>query len=394
MADDKRRSNNGSLHYQRKKVEDALKESQQRYRTLLENSGSSVTYFDKEYKLAYANRNVLKDFDCREEDIIGKSIFDLFPKEKAEIYAKRFDRILETQSGYTLEDFAEFPNKKRWFLASIQPVKSAAGEITGIQCIATDITERKEAEKACQEANVRLEEQTRGLEATNKAMKLLYAELEKKNEELKISLEEKEVLLKEVHHRVKNNLQVISSLLNLQAGYIENKKDLAVFRDSQSRVRSMALIHEKLYKSQNLSTIDFSEYVRSLVSELYNSYGANADIISIDVNAKDINLDIDLAVPFGLIVNELVSNSLKYAFPKKRRGNIKIKMSADDGNYILVVKDDGIGLPTGLDFDNTKTLGLQLVKTLVEQIEGVVEIKRDKGVGFIITFKRHPSTAL
>ncbi len=199
------------------------------------------------------------------------------------------------------------------------------------------------------------------------------------------SLKEKEVLLKEIHHRVKNNLQVISSLLNLQAANVSDGKTLEQLRESQNRIRSMALIHERLYQSGNLARIDFGEYVRSLVGFLARSYGMSA--VRVVVNVQSIDLPVNAAIPCGLIINELVSNALKYAFPEGREGEVNIDLAVQpDGSGVLSVRDNGVGLPAELNPRKTTTLGLQLVNTLTKQLNGSIELMRGNGTTFCITF--------
>ncbi|MFQ6041306.1 MAG: histidine kinase dimerization/phosphoacceptor domain -containing protein [Candidatus Poribacteria bacterium] len=207
-------------------------------------------------------------------------------------------------------------------------------------------------------------------------------------EQIKTSLQEKEVLLKEIHHRVKNNMQVIVSLLNLQRRYIKDEKYGEMFRESQNRIRSMALIHEKLYQSENLTNIDFAEYIRSLASTLFQTYEAYGKI-ALKMNIEDISLSIDSAIPCGLILNELVSNSLKYAFPEGKEGEIKIILrSADENEIELIVSDNGVGIPEDVDIKNTESLGLQLVATLTEnQLDGEMQLNRTEGTEFRIKFK-------
>ena len=208
-------------------------------------------------------------------------------------------------------------------------------------------------------------------------------------EQIKVSLKEKEVLLQEVHHRVKNNMQVISSLFSLQAGKIKDKQALEIFKSCQNRVKSMALIHEKLYKSEDFTRVDFAEYVESLSAHLLKSYGLNPDIIQINIDIKDIFLDINTAIPCSLIINELVSNSLKHAFPYNKKGEIKIKMySLNKEKIELIVCDDGVGMPEDVDFRNTDSLGLHLVNILGEdQLHGSIKLDRKKGTSFRIRFK-------
>lgn len=200
------------------------------------------------------------------------------------------------------------------------------------------------------------------------------------------SLKEKETLLKEIHHRVKNNLQVISSLLNLQSEHIKDKTDQEIFRESQTRARSMALIHERLYQSTDLRRIDFAEYIQTLISDLYRTYGGNPEVIKLKMDLEPIMVDINTAVPCGLIINEMVSNVMKHAFPNGMTGDLNIKFYLKDENLILIVRDNGIGFPQNIDFKNTESLGLSLVNTLIGQIDGEIEIMADNGSEFRITF--------
>ncbi|MBN1135164.1 MAG: GAF domain-containing protein [Anaerolineae bacterium] len=213
------------------------------------------------------------------------------------------------------------------------------------------------------------------------------AERKRAEEQLKTSLAEKEVLLKEVHHRVKNNLQVISSLLHLQSKQIEDPETLSMFLESQYRVRSMALVHERLYQSEDLSGVDAAEYFRDLASYLHRSYGATAGQVSLKVDVDPVPLGIDAAIPCGLIISELVSNALKHAFPGGRQGQILVQLHLGQGSQCaLVVSDDGIGLPEELDLETTESLGLHLVNRLVAQIEGSVDLDRSGGTTYRIAF--------
>jgi PAS domain S-box-containing protein len=197
--------------------------------------------------------------------------------------------------------------------------------------------------------------------------------------QIKSQLLEKDVLLKEVHHRVKNNMQVISSLLNLQSRHVKDPHVLEMFKESQRRIRSMALIHERLYQSSDLSRIEFSQYLRNLATHLFHSYQADT---------QEVLLNINTAIPCGLIVNELVSNALKHGFPEGRSGELDIDLRHVEGDgYVLQVKDDGVGFPEGLDFRKTETLGMQIVSTLVSQIDASIDLVRDKGTEFTIHFQ-------
>ncbi len=211
-------------------------------------------------------------------------------------------------------------------------------------------------------------------------------------DQIRASLDEKEVMLKEIHHRVKNNLQVISSLLKLQAGYINDEQTLEVFKVSQNRVRAMALIHEKLYQSEDLAKTDFAEYIRNLVTDLLRSYSMSSRVVELDLQIDEVRLSIDTAIPCGLIINELVSNSLKYAFSESQPGRIGIRLRAEPENqYILVVEDTGVGFPDYVDFRKTKSLGLQLVCNLTKQIQGVIYLDQSQGTRFTIAFAESKS---
>lgn len=209
-----------------------------------------------------------------------------------------------------------------------------------------------------------------------------------KDEDLQKTLREKELMLSEIHHRVKNNLQIISSLLNMQSEYITNPDIMEYFRISSSRVKSMALIHENLYRSDDLSKINFEKYVRQLSTHLFNVYGADASLIRLSIKISSIFLNIDTAIPCGLLINELLSNSLKHAFPNNGSGDIVIEMmTQNDHCYTLFVSDSGIGLPQNIDIKKLSSLGMKLVYTLTNQLDGNIEYKINSGTKFIINFK-------
>ncbi len=256
--------------------------------------------------------------------------------------------------------------------------------------------ERKWAEtalrKAHDELERRVEARTTELSLSNQLLTQEIDERKRVEEQIKASLKEKEVLLKEIHHRVKNNLQVISSLLKLQCASIQEKQTLAIFRESQNRIESMALIHEQLYQSKNLSGIDFAKYIHNLVANLFCAYEVNTNNINFKLNINKIHLDINAAIPCGLIINELIANSLKYAFPCQEKGEIVINFFSVNSKFILIVKDNGIGFPKDLDYLNTQTLGLQLVVALTEQLEGQIELNNKQGTEFKIAFSRVNNT--
>ncbi len=281
-------------------------------------------------------------------------------------------------------------------------LKEECNLIEGISRALGEAIQRKQAEEVLRATNQQLEASEQQLRATNQqltaseqqlraANQQLQAEVtERKNMEEKIraSLKEKEVLLKEIHHRVKNNMQVISSILNLQSKHIEDKRALEIFRNGQSRIKSMALVHEKLYGSEDLAGIDFAEYTRSMTSNLFGLYQVS-EAVRLKIDIKDILLNINTAIPCALIISELVSNSIKYAFPGGIEGEIRIGLYTDkNGKFKLIVKDNGVGFPKEIDFRKTESLGMQLVIMLVEQLDGTVELDRSEGTAFTIQFEK------
>jgi two-component sensor histidine kinase len=226
------------------------------------------------------------------------------------------------------------------------------------------------------------------LRRVNVELAMEIAERARSEEMLRASLTEKEVLLKEVHHRVKNNLQIVSSLLDLQFAKTHDEEALLALRSSQDRIKSMALVHEKLYQAKDISRIDFSGYIESLIGHLSSSHMADPEQISVRMEIGDVKLPIDKAIPCGLIINELVSNSFKHAFPQWRKGVVTIRLHADElGTVTLVVADDGVGLPPGMDFRNTESMGMQLVNMLTSQLHGEISLSNEKGVAFTIRFE-------
>ena len=246
-----------------------------------------------------------------------------------------------------------------------------------------EITRRKEAEEKLQKAHDEMENRVRvrTIELKNELAERIKAE-----EKSKKSLAEKEVLLKEVHHRVKNNMAVISSLLRLQSGYIDDDKYMDMFKESRSRITSMALVHEKLYQAQDFSKIDLADYILTLVQSIRNTFGSDREY-HINTDVENISLDIDILIPCGLIINEILTNSFKYAFNDVEKAEINITIKRlEDGNIALTISDNGKGLPDGFDIKDSTGLGLQLVNTLVEQIDGTLEIESEKGAEFKLAF--------
>jgi two-component sensor histidine kinase len=203
--------------------------------------------------------------------------------------------------------------------------------------------------------------------------------------QLQASLNEKEILLKEIHHRVKNNLQIISSLLRLQLKNLEDAAVSGLFNECQNQIQSMALIHDQLYRNHDLSHINCYEYIRNLVKHLFRCHGVTDSAIQFTLDIDNIFLSIDQAIPWGLIINELVTNALKYAFPNAQ-GQLWIRFTQIENAFVLTVSDNGIGIPASTDICNTTTLGMNIVCTLTEQLNGHIRLESDSGTTFHITF--------
>jgi PAS domain S-box-containing protein len=345
--------------------------------------------------------NRIVDLNTAAQHTVGRTASEAIGKLVTQVLSEWPDLVEGYLDGMGLPSDIVLGEGKaqRHFDLDISPLYNRRGKLTGHLIVLRDITvqkqleaQRKRSEEALRRAHTELEmrvrERTAELAQANKALKAEIAERKRAEEQIIVSLNEKELLLKEIHHRVKNNLQVISSLLNLQLRYAKSEQALEPLRESQNRVKTMALIHEKLYRSKDLASIDFDGYIQDLASYLFGSY-SNSGGVRLKINVDRIRLGVDVAVPCGLAINELVSNSLKHAFPACEEGSeICIDLyRTTDGNLLLTVSDNGIGFPKNLDFKNTESLGLQLVNTLVDQLEGTIELDKSAGTAFKITFR-------
>ncbi|OPY26095.1 MAG: aerobic respiration control sensor protein ArcB [Methanocella sp. PtaU1.Bin125] len=376
------------------KANRALQESESRYRDLVQNASSMIIRFDLSGRITYFNEFACTFFGYSRDEIIGASVLDTIvpPAESSgRNLWKHMEDLMTRPDQYMINvnENVRRNGERVWVSWTNKAVIGPDGRIEDILAIGNDVTDLKHTSAALKRVNdtleLRVQQRTAELAQAVEALQAEIAERRKVEAKMQSSLEEKEVLLKEIHHRVKNNLQIISSLLSLQSGSVKTENPAGMFRDSQDRIRSMALIHEKLYRARDISRVDFAEYVSSLTAYLARSYITGPGV-EIAIAIDGIYLDIDKAIPCGLIINELVSNALKYAFPGGRTGHVRVSMAREGGRYLLIVGDDGAGLPPGLDFRNTASLGLQLVNTLVSQLEGAVCLEEGAGTTFRITF--------
>jgi len=337
---------------ERKKAEKALRVSEEKYRALFDNAAEAI-FVVQDDRLVFSNPMTTRLMGYSGEELAAKPFAEFVDPEDRRMAVERHSRRLkgEDAPGRYVIRLVDRTGRSRWAEINVILIDWEGRPAT--LNFANDITERKQAEEAVQ-----------------------------------ASLREKEILLREIHHRVKNNMQVISSLLNLQAEYIADADARRMLRDSQLRIRSMALIHEKLYQGRDLSKIEFASYVRSLAVHLFQFYKVDQAQVRLEFDLEDVLLDINSAIPCGLVLSELVANALKHAFPEGRKGTVWIRLKREKGVGLkLQVADNGIGLPDALDVHHTGSFGLQIVSLLVGQLEGTLEIERTNGAVFTIAFR-------
>jgi len=334
--------------------------AENRFRALLEAAPDAIVVVDAAGKIIVINSQLERLFGHKRQSVIGSSLEMLVPERFRKSHLAQRDAFLRhpharPMGGAGLElyglrsDGGEFPVE----ISLSPPLDTEQGVL--ITAAIRDITDRKAAER-----------------------------------QIKASLEEKEVLLREIHHRVKNNMQIVSSLLQLQCAYVEDVKAREIFEESQIRIRTLALVHEKLYQSPDLTMVDFSEYTRSVASMLSLSYGSRDTRLQIAVQAEPVLLSVDRAMPAGLIMNELVTNSIKHAFPNGHGGIISVALTGGTEDIVLEVGDTGVGLPQGFCIGEGGSLGLRLVRILATQLGGTIDWRNGgAGAHFTLTFKNH-----
>lgn len=333
-------------------TKNALIKTENKYRTIFENTGTLSLIIGQNLNINLVNHKFEKFSGYYKDEIESKlNLKDFIDNDKKSIDACNMikNQIKRSQECFEIKNqeisLVDRQGNSKYFVFTSEAIPYSKNILISL----IDITDRKDKEKIIEE-----------------------------------SLVEKEIMLKEIHHRVKNNLQIISSLLNLQSVNVSDDKDLELFIESRDRVRSMAMIHEKLYQSENLSKINFKEYLMNLSQQLLMSYDLTGQV-NLNFDCDDIFMGIETAVPCGLLVNELITNSMKHAFPNGS-GNINIALKESDG-YELIIGDDGVGFPKDINLAESDTLGLQIVNNLLNQIDGQIKINNNNGTEFKIKFQ-------
>lgn len=344
----------------RKRAEAALRESEELYRSVVESLAEGVVVQDAAGAIVTCNEQACAALGLTRDQMTGRTSGD--PRWRAvradgtPLPGDEHPNVLVLRTGApvfgAVMGVHQPEGELRWLLVNAVPVRRT-GDGPGPATVASfhDITEARALD-----------------------------------EKVRASLREKELLLKEIHHRVKNNLQIVSTLLDLQSGFTEDRGALAMFAESRGRVKSMALVHERLYKSHDVARVDFAEYARQLAADLFRAYRASDEDVRLEVAVTAPPLPLDVAIPCGLLLNELMSNCFKHAFADGRAGTLRVALAAAADARELVVADDGPGLPPGFDFRNSTSFGLQLVCTLVEQLGGTIEV-RGPGTAFVVRFR-------
>lgn len=340
----------------KRKAEEQIRLQAAKLSAVFESSSHMIWTMDREYRMLSFNTNQAKwlrdNYDIK--PYVGMPLASgamVMSEELNDFWKAKVDQAFQ---GEAIKFETVHENKRglqQWREVFLNPIKDENDNTIEISCIAHDITDQKMAD-----------------------------------ENIRQSLKEKEVLLKEVHHRVKNNLQVISSILNLQSSYVKDKKSLDLLLESQNRIKSMAFVHESLYQTKDFSNINFSTYVENICSNLVHSYSNPDNPPELKMDLDNIQLNLDTAIPCGLIINELISNALKYAFKGVAKGRLGVQVKKTGEKLRMVIEDNGKGLPADIDFRNTDSLGLQLVVTLVDQINGKIALETKKGTKFTIEF--------
>lgn len=376
---------------ERRKAEEALQESEEHLNVTFEQTAVGIVEFFTNDAIERYNQKFAEILGCSGDELLTRSIWEIIPPDDHLLHFEAINGVirgdLPEYSGEML--ITRKDHSLVWCQISLSAVRTESGKPKYFILALEDITERKHAEEELSLLNSGLEsriaERTRELERVNQALMTENQQRSLIEEQLKSSLHEKDILIKEVHHRVKNNLQIIVSLLYLQARKTDDHVSEAALIDSQTRIKSMALIHEKLYQSDSLSSIDFQGYLQNLIANLMITYGIDPKRVRIDLSIQPLPLTINTAIPLGLIMNELISNSLKYAFPDGQTGKLSIRGDVNGDTMVVNVRDNGKGIPESLDWKHAESLGLHLVQMLTRQLKGTIELSGQEGAEFTLT---------
>jgi len=350
---------------ERKVAVEALQASERKYRELVEAANSIILRWDKQGVIRFVNNFGLQFFGYSANELVGRSVMTIVPRVETSS-GRDLDALVKDilvhpeQHTYVPNENIKKDGSTAWIAWTNKAILDANGDVCEILAIGNDITALKQTE----------------------------AELRESEERIRASLTEKEVLLKEIHHRVKNNMQVISSLVELQADEVQDQAICRVLKDVTFRVRSMAMVHEKLYQSDDFAHVDFADYARSLLRYLWQAQAGAIPGVAMKMNLEPVLLPVNEAVPCGLMLNELFTNSLKHAFVGRETGAVTVSLqNGGRGKVVLSVQDDGIGLPLEMDIKNARSLGLRLVQMLARQLRASVEAQHHNGTAFTITFE-------
>ncbi len=308
-----------------------------------------IAILDTDHRVVKINKAMANRLGVSSDAGIGLHCYEVVHHTDSPILECPHSKLLQDGLEHTQE--VQEDNLGGYFLVTASPIVNPDGELLGSVHIARDITERRKMEKKLEKA-----------------------------------LHDKEILMKEIHHRVKNNLMMISSLLNIQSHYINDPDVKDLFTESQNRARSMALLHKELYESGDMKDIELSEYLSTLSKEIMHSYNSRDLNVDLGLDLQKGTIDVDRAIPLGLIATETIINSFKHAFPNGK-GKINIKLYKDDDSYVLIISDDGVGFPEDLDFRSQGNMGMMLINGLINQIDGSINMKCENGTQFIIKFK-------
>lgn len=358
------------------------------YQTAIESMSDLVIVLDKNNNIFYANPAAAILFEQKKVPIQRKEITHFIPHLLPVI----------KKTPYSKLETIELELKKKIYDVKISPILDWRQRSVSNIIVLREITQLKRTEdklrKITQELEIRVKNRTKELIEANEALNAEIKERKKAEEIIRAALGEKEVLLKELYHRVKNNLQIIISIIKLKSRHIRDKKTRTMFLETSNRVKSIGIVHEKLCKSGDLTKIAVSEYFENLANFIFKSLDVDRQRIRLHINVEKIFLDIDTCISCGLIINELITNSIKYAFPNNNEdklvkdNNIKIDFYTEKDDFILAVSDNGIGLDKNKEIEDFKTLGLEIVRAIINQLRGIIEINRDKGLSFKVRFSK------